>query len=78
MFESIQKQEEPRLDTVRNGTLRPTIGDSQDWYNAGNNNKLQNIGNTVTMEEASHDTDDCSRHASGVAALMKNLQHSLD
>ena len=32
----------------------------------------------VTMEEASHGTDDCSRRAGGVAALMEKIQRSLD
>ena len=32
----------------------------------------------VTMEEASHGTDDCSKYASGTAALIENYQHSLD
>ena len=32
----------------------------------------------VTMEEASHRTDDCSRCSSGVAALMEKFQRSLD
>ena len=32
----------------------------------------------VTMEEASHGTDDCFRRASGVAALMEKFSTSLD
>ena len=68
MLESIQKQEESHCEksntlpyqvTVRTGAKQAII----------RNYKTLAI-HVVTMEEASHNTHDCSRHTSGVATLM--------
>ena len=71
MFESIQKQEEPQQINIGIRTLCPTR-----WtVRAGAMQAIITNYNTleVTMEEASHGTDDCSRRASGVAALMEKF-----
>ena len=71
MFESIQKLEEPRAVSVGIRTLCPTR-----WtVRTGAMQAILTNYKTlkVTMEEASHETDDCSRCASGVAALMEKF-----
>ena len=67
MFESIQKQEEPRAVTVKILTLcltRWAVRTSAMQVIITNYKTME-----VTMEEASHGIDDCSSCASSVAAL---------
>ena len=71
MFESIQKQEDSQAVTVGIRTLSPTR-----W--TVRTGAMQTIITNyrtleMTMEEASNGTDDCSRRASGVAALMEKF-----
>ena len=71
MFESIQKQEEPRPVTVGIRTLCPTRWTVRTGAMQAIITNYKTL--EVTMEEASHGTDDCSRRASGVAALMEKF-----
>ena len=71
MFESIQKMEEPRAVSMGIRTLcstRWTVRTGAVQAIIANYKTLE-----VTMEESSHGTDDCSRHASGVVALMEKF-----
>ena len=71
MFESIQKMEEPQAVSMGIQTLcstRWTVRTGAMQAITTNYKTLE-----VTMEEASHGTDDCSRCASGVAALMEKF-----
>ena len=70
MFESIQKQEEPRAVTEKILTLCPTR-----WTIRIDAMQVIITYKTMemTMEEASHGTDDCSSCASSVAAIIKNF-----
>ena len=74
--ESIQKMEEPWAVSMGIRTLcstRWTVRTGAMQAIKTNYKTLE-----VKMEEASHGTDDCSRHASGVAALMEKFSTFLD
>lgn len=71
MFESIQNQEEPRTVTMGIRTLCPTRWTVRTGAMQAIITNYKTL--EMTMEEASHGTDDCSRRASGVAALMEKF-----